>query len=94
MPYIKTEVRNEIDAEIKDLSDKISQLHKSGGRDRDGMLNYAITKLLMQCYPSTSYKVHNEIIGMLECCKQEWYRKQVGPYEDVKELENGRVVKD
>ena len=31
------------------------------------------------------------MIGALECCKQEYYRTVVGPYEDMKIDENGDV---
>ena len=31
------------------------------------------------------------MIGALECCKQEYYRAVVGPYEDIKIEENGDV---
>ena len=94
MPYIKPEIRNELDEEISALSEKVFRLYKNEGRDRDGMLNYAFTKLLLQCYPSVSYKVYNEMIGVLECCKLELYRKQIAPYEDQKSFDNGPVTKD
>lgn len=93
MPYVKNVIRTQLDPAIKTLSEEILRLYKVEGRDRDGMLNYVFTKLLLQCYPSVSYKTHNEIIGLLECCKQEWYRKQVAPYEDQKEIENGKIEK-
>ena len=93
MPYIKPEIRNELDEEISALSEKVFRLYKNEGRDRDGMLNYAFTKLLLQCYPSVSYKVYNEMIGVLECSKLEMYRMHIGPYEDEKIAEHGPVVK-
>jgi hypothetical protein len=31
------------------------------------------------------------MIGILECCKLELYRKKAAPYENEKELENGSV---
>lgn len=93
MPYVKDFIRSKLEHNINALAEDIIHLHKFEGRDRDGMLNYIITKLLLKCYPNVSYKVHNEIIGMLECCKQEWYRKQVAPYEDQKEIENGKIEK-
>ena len=94
MPYVKQVIRDELDETIEQLGEQIFALHKQEGRDRDGMINYTITKLLMHAYPSVSYKVHNEIIGALECCKQEWYRIQVAPYEDEKIKENGEVSRD
>lgn len=65
----------------------------SGGRA--GILNYVITDMLDSCFGPLSdakYKDYNEAIGMLECCKLEFYRKAAAPYEDLKEKENGKVL--
>lgn len=57
-----------------------------------GELNFLITYLCNEymrddlCYDSI-----NEVIGVLECCKQELYRRIAGPYEDIKCKENGDV---
>ncbi len=57
-------------------------------------MNYTITKLLSEVYTldKVRYNDLNEIIGMLECCKQEFYRRGVVPYENLKLLENGSVL--
>jgi hypothetical protein len=91
MPYVKQTVRDTLDGTIDELSDVVNRLHKMEGRDRDGMLNYAFTKLLLQCYPNVSYKTINEAIGVLECCKLEMYRRLAAPYEDSKIEENTDV---
>lgn len=91
MPYIKPEIRSELDEEIKALSEKVFRLHKNEGRDRDGMLNYAFTKLLLQCYPSVSYRTINECVGLLECTKLEFYRRLAAPYETQKAFENSDI---
>jgi len=31
------------------------------------------------------------MIGVLECVKQEFYRRKVAPYEDIKIIENGDI---
>ena len=58
-----------------------------------GELNYIITTYLRDYALSkgTSYQTHNDIIGVLECAKQEWYRRCTAPYEDYKCNENGDV---
>jgi hypothetical protein len=33
----------------------------------------------------------NEIVGALECCKQEFIRRKLNPYEDKKIKENSDV---
>ena len=92
MPYIKPESREQLDEQIRDLA---SQLMAADNGALAGELNYAITSLLLKTY----YGIHrelryhhiNEIIGILECAKMEFYRRQAAPYEDVKAQENGDV---
>jgi len=55
-----------------------------------GQLNYMITKMLLAQAPK-SYADFNTLIGVLECCKLEMYRRAVAPYEDQKIEENGDV---
>ena len=40
---------------------------------------------------ATLYENFNAMIGALECCKQEYYRRIIAPYEDKKIEENGDV---
>lgn len=56
-----------------------------------GELNFIITRLCLdylveQC---TDYGVLNEVIGVLECAKLEFYRRAVAVYEDKKCETNG-----
>lgn len=58
-----------------------------------GQLNYILT-LLIHWYLETNgnnYQAMNDIIGALDACKQEFYRRKVAPYEDIKIKENGDV---
>lgn len=80
MPYIKNERRFAID---------------SGEIPKDvGELNYAITRMLHK-YLVTGTKINyqrfNDIVGVLECSKQEIYRRLIASYEDKKIVENGDV---
>jgi len=79
MPYIRKIERKEIEQ----------------GRtpSTPGELNYCFT-LLINEYLNTlgeRYQTYNDIIGALECCKLELYRRKIGTYEDKKTLENGDV---
>jgi hypothetical protein len=57
-----------------------------------GELNYVITKIINEYVGGRrSYSVYNEIIGVLECAKQEFYRRVVSLYEDKKKEDNGDV---
>lgn len=79
MPYIKQEAR--------------ARLAKADVPLCAGELNYSITK---QCSEylrdlGTNYQRLNEIVGVLECAKLEFYRRMAAPYEDTKIKENGDV---
>ncbi len=58
-----------------------------------GELNYKITLLLIDYVNEhyLSYKTINDVVGALECAKQEFYRRVAVPYEDKKIVENGDI---
>lgn len=63
-----------------------------------GELNYSLTILCQEYHNDQAifgnkggYTIFNEIIGALEACKLEFYRRMVSPYEDQKIKENGDV---
>ena len=92
MPYIKQEYRNELDNLIDDFAKKVKEIHKDNpAQTIDGLLNYSLTRLFNQVYSDSRYHDFNQLIGMLECCKLEYYRKYIADYEDLKENENGKV---
>lgn len=79
MPYIKEEDREHI---------------ANGGRPRTaGELNYLLTLCTLDYVEDNgkSYQTYNDILGALEGCKLEMYRRRVAPYEDLKIKENGDV---
>ena len=79
MPYIEQERRQVLDI-------------YAGGAETIGELNYIITKLVLRFLGSEpNYASHNAVIGVLECAKQELYRRVVVPYEEKKREENGDV---
>mgnify|MGYP000959048219 CR=1 FL=1 len=87
MPYITQERR--------DMMMSLLQLDTPPQGEYDltitaGDLNFLITTICLATGPS-SYADYNELIGMLECCKLELYRRAVAPYEDKKIKENGDV---
>lgn len=60
-----------------------------------GELNYLLTEVV-QAYMrsnSKSYVVMNDIIGALDCCKEEFRRRVMNPYEDYKAELNGDVYR-
>lgn len=67
-----------------------------------GQLNYLITVVCLAYMrgfnleagipeDSVSYTAINNVIGALESCKLEFYRRQAAPYEDDKARENGDI---
>jgi len=79
MPYIKKEQREKI---------------KQGQKPQDvGELNYFLTTQVLDYLQrkGRSYATFNEIMGVLSCVTQEFYRRWALPYEDQKILENGDV---
>jgi len=81
MPYIKEERR-------KDL-DKYDLVPRDPGE-----LNYTIIQDILEYLglkDELHYADYNEVIGVLECVKQELYRRLIAPYEDKKKEENGDV---
>ena len=96
MPYIKKEKREIVNTQLGYLIDAVVE----ASEDKNvlpGVLNYCITVLIKSAYKNTtpgsklSYADHNAVIGVLECAKQEFYRRNTSPYEDEKVVENGDV---
>ena len=80
MPYIASEDRRE---ELMCLSRP----------ETPGELNYVLTFKCLDYLGNEKldYNMLNGIIGALECCKQEFYRRMGAPYEDTKIKLNGDV---
>jgi hypothetical protein len=81
MPYIKQ----------KDRARFTKALTALPNLENAGELNYCITKVCQQYIDDHKlcYNILNEIVGALESCKLEFYRRAVAPYEGTKIAENG-----
>jgi len=88
MPYISQEKRRILEPTVQELVDGIVCCAEDG--HKDGLVNFAISSLVFSLYGRT-YSELNAAIGILECVKQELYRRVVAPYEDKKCSENGEV---
>jgi len=96
MPYIEDKYREMIDEEIDALIEKMhlmSEVNKEFSVSmRAGILNYVITRVINGLIGlAVRYSKINEVIGALECCKLELYRRVAAPYEDEKIKSNGDV---
>ena len=88
MPYIKPARREKYKAVLGEL---IGILRSLPAEEVDGELNYVVTRILKEVYPLRYFHI-NKAIGVLECIKQEFYRRVAAPYEDVKIKESGDVT--
>jgi len=93
MPYVKPSQREQYQDLIRQtvrtlLSDKNNNL-----RELDvGELNYFISSIIWKLFDlNPRYKTANDLMGVLECVKQEFVRRRVNSYEDSKILENGDI---
>lgn len=87
MPYIKNDRRHIYNTLVEEFQDEWER-----GDFHPGEMNYFIFKLLDSSWRlDTSYDNANELMGVLACVSQEWYRRRVAPYEDLKKEENGDV---
>lgn len=87
MPYIIPERRKELDEAIDALSQLLIEYSDVGD------YNYTITRLVHEYIRDNGirYKNLNDVVGILECAKQEFIRTVVSPYEQKKLVENSSV---
>lgn len=78
MPYIKIVDRN-----------RETRQHPKKAGDLNWILSEVCKIYLLE--NGTSYQTINDVVGALEGCKLEFYRRIVAPYEDIKIKENGDV---
>jgi hypothetical protein len=85
MPYIKKEDREQFNVEVTALARKLYM-----AAYKPGDLNYCISSIVWSLFDaSPSYTKANELIGVLECVKQEFIRRRLNAYEDEKIAQNG-----
>jgi len=89
MPYIENKVTRLNGKPRREEMDKIVDLMLKQGVKVNGDLNYILYKFAKSIIPS--YNNYKNIIGELNCCAKEIYRRLVVPYEDSKIKENGDV---
>lgn len=87
MPYIDPNLRPRFDGGIEVMKQRIETLDE---RQRDGALNYVISRLIRELYSDSYYEL-NRAMGVLACAQNEIYRRIVGPYEDRAIERNGDV---
>lgn len=83
MPYIVQDERDFLDPQIDRLLQDLPT--------NPGDMNYIITRLMIKFveWHGGNYQAYNSAVGVLECCKLEFYRRQVADYEDICIKKNG-----
>lgn len=90
MPYIDKTSRKNLQKLINAIDKEFS---RKDSAMTPGNLNYLIT-LMCHAYLKKNglkYLFCNDIVGALECAKQEFYRRKVAPYEDECIERNGDI---
>lgn len=97
MPYIKQIDRKRYDKLIDELVHTLLDKHIIIDENILGDINYIFSKILKKLMiesvgiDNIGYAKRNNIIGVLECAKLEFYRRFLSPYEDQKISENGDI---
>jgi hypothetical protein len=83
MPYIERKDRKKFQEALNVLPAALTA----------GELNYLLTCICQQYIENQKfcYQTLNDVVGALEGCKIEFYRRIVAPYEGVKIADNGDV---
>jgi len=91
MPYIKESDRDHFEQLMGALNSTVIL--------NAGELNYVLTKIVHHYLNKSkkdgnyeaNYQAMNDVMGALEGCKLELYRRRIAPYENFKIEENGDV---
>ena len=98
MPYIRQDKRDEVftidcDDDGNQADINLEYLGFAVGEciDNMGDLNFLLSTAIARYLEinGKNYQNCNDIMGMFESCKSEFYRRIVAPYEDEKIEENG-----
>jgi len=94
MPYIANDKRKEIDTAVDQMA-KVLNNAIVDDNDFPGVLNYAITKIILKTikirFGSLRYHIWCWVSGMLMDIRSEFYRRRISSYEDTKKIQNGDV---
>lgn len=93
MPYIPAEHRPRLDQHIDALGEEIKAIANEKGQVTAfaGLLNYAITRLVLQTLPERRYWAIATVTGVLQNVSDEFYRRFAVPYEDEQIKKAGDV---
>jgi hypothetical protein len=90
MPYIKKEDRQLFHNGLIHVGSDMRIMDNNGVLG-SGILNFLVSSICKDfiSIKGTNYENLNSVIGALDCAKEEFRRRVVNPYEDVKIHDNG-----
>lgn len=98
MPYIKEDIRKELDICIEKMINCLGTPKSLNGNMTNedfvsilGDINYVFSRIISSLMGQVSYSKIAMITGVLENIKQEYYRRVAVPYEELKIKENGDI---
>ena len=94
MPYIKKENRKYYDDLINNIVKELSDNYdgESNKTYSVGELNYVISSIIWRLFENNPcYTNGSNLTGVLECVKEEFYRRKMSELENRKMLENGDI---
>lgn len=98
MPYIKEDIRKELDICIDKMITCLGTPKSMNGNMTNedfssilGDINYSFSRIISSLMGKASYAKIAMITGVLENIKQEFYRRVVAPYEETKIREYGDI---
>jgi hypothetical protein len=87
MPYIKQEDRYN-EEEENAMRALVARLQSADA----GHINYVFSTIVWTLFErQKNYQRANDLLGVLEAVKLEFYRRKVAPYENLKQAANGDV---
>ena len=90
MPYITLDQRDMYDCDIDEIVDSLS---KAKEQDVPGHLNYIIFTIVYRFLKKKGIRYHrlNYLLGAIQCCWAEIYRRLAAPYENKAADKNGDI---
>jgi hypothetical protein len=88
VPYIDKDSRSHLDRRLAPVSELLKAM---GVAEKPGLLNYALTKLVLTSLPLDTYAQLSVAHSQLTMAAAELYRRRIAAYEDVKIKEAGDV---
>ena len=93
MPYIEQSRRDVYEESINNIVNEMFRKSVTDENAVSGELNYIIFSIMKRYVKAKGkryFRMQN-LLGALDCCSKEFYRKVVAPYEDEAIEKNGDV---